>query len=115
EADEAGLRGDLDFFGLVLEQGAKVIEGEIEMILEGVAHGDELDAFVGFEGLATGAGATAAAADESDLDRFVVGGAAKDRGDAADESGTGEGGGGFFDEGTAGEGFGGHGEEYRWW
>ena len=54
----------------------------VEPILEGVGHGDELDAGVGGEGLLGRAGASAAAADQADLDRAAAGGMDQGNGQA---------------------------------
>src|SRR5260221_5561447 len=71
--------------------------------MESVGHRHEHGAFVGLERLAARARAAPAAADERDLDRLVVLGAAQDLREAAGKRGGGEGGRGFFDEGAAGE------------
>ena len=54
----------------------------VEPILEGVGHGDELGAGVGGEGLLGRAAASAAAADQADLDRAAAGGMDQGNGQA---------------------------------
>ena len=94
EADEFAIVFDLDFFGV---RGFEVIVSELEAIGKGVTHGDELDIFVGGEGLASGSRAASATPDEGDFEHFAFILGTADRGEAGDGSG-GDGGGGATEE-----------------
>ena len=73
EAGEATLAGHIDFGGEATVV-AQFAEAALDAVGEGVAHGDELDVRVGAEGLAGGAGATTAAADQADFEGIAAGG-----------------------------------------
>lgn len=119
EADKFPLFGDINFVGLVFENGFEGIEAGIDFVAEDFAHGPEDDVAVAAEGLVGRAGAAAAAADETDLE-FVAGvGRARQarEGEGAAECAAGEdgGGGGGFEESPAGSGAGRRGVRIHRW
>lgn len=70
EADERGFVGDGYAIGCVLfEPGERCLE----VVGEGVCHGDEMRAGVGIEGLGGSAGSASAAADEADANDIGAG------------------------------------------
>ncbi len=72
EAGVLAILGDVD--AGADRRSLELGEAVVEPVLEGVGHGDELGAGVGGEGLLGRAGASAAAADQADLDRAAAGG-----------------------------------------
>ncbi len=69
QPDEAVLGRDLHFLRVLL---LEVREAVLELILEGVAHRGQHDVRVGAQGLAGGAGAASAAADQPDFELSLV-------------------------------------------
>src|SRR5581483_4097040 len=72
ESNETAFRGNIDLVGMMVAEG--IVTG-IKAVLEDIGHGDEFGlAFLDAKSVRDGAGAASAAADKSQLKRFVAGG-----------------------------------------
>ncbi len=95
ESDELVLLRHIHAFGLA---GLERVVTFVQLILGDIAHGDQFEWAGGAEGLAGGACAPSAAADQGDLEGVVAGGE-----NARGQAGGGGEGGSCFKEITAGE------------
>ena len=99
EADELGVLGDLDAVA-----DGRFLQGlvaRLQAVAEEFAHGDEPAPFVGRQCLFGGAGPSAAAADQADLDRVAAGGVG-DVGQIGSGGDRASGGGGIHQEDAGG-------------